>query len=142
MSSTSQERRHARIREEILESASRAFARKGFHGTSVDEVAREAGLSPSSLYRYFGGKEDLYRALVDRIAEIILAPFCDPLLPTLPFRQRSSGWSAGSWPSSGSSVSSSSPVPRAGVDGLAGWPAPRIPWGRLWPAGLRRFASS
>ncbi len=88
MSSTSQERRHARIREEILESASRAFARKGFHGTSVDEVAREAGLSPSSLYRYFGGKEDLYRALVDRIAEIILAPFCDPLLPTLPFRQR------------------------------------------------------
>lgn len=88
MSSNSQERRHARTREEILESATRAFARKGFHGTSVDEVAREAGLSPSALYRYFDGKKDLYRALVDRIAEILLAPFCDPLLPTLPFRRR------------------------------------------------------
>jgi AcrR family transcriptional regulator len=87
-SNTSQERRHARAREEILESTTRAFARKGFHGTSIDEVAQEAGLSPSSLYRYFGGKEDLYRAVVDRLAKIILGPFRDPLLPTLPFHQR------------------------------------------------------
>lgn len=86
--STTQERRHARAREEILESATRAFARKGFHGTSIDDVAREAGLSPSSLYRYFGGKDDLFRAVVDRIADIILRPFSDPLLPTLPFHQR------------------------------------------------------
>lgn len=45
-------------------------------------------MSPSSLYRYFAGKEDLYVALVANIAEVILAPFGDPLLPTLPFAQR------------------------------------------------------
>jgi len=88
MSNPTQERRYARARAEILESAARAFAKKGFHGTSVDDVAREAGMSPSSLYRYFEGKEELYRALVNNIAEVVLAPFSDPLLPTLPFCQR------------------------------------------------------
>ncbi len=88
MSKPAQERRHARAQSEILESAARAFAKKGFHGTSIDDVAREVGISPSSLYRYFKGKEALYRALVDNIAEVILAPFSDPLLPTLPFGQR------------------------------------------------------
>ncbi len=88
MSNNMQARRYARARAEILESAARAFARKGFHGTSIDDVAREAGMSPSSLYRYFDGKEALYRALVNNIAEVVLAPFGDPLLPTLPFGQR------------------------------------------------------
>ncbi|MBK6581116.1 MAG: TetR/AcrR family transcriptional regulator [Sandaracinaceae bacterium] len=88
MSNPTQERRHARARTEILESAARAFAKKGFHGTSMDDVAREVGMSPSSLYRYFEGKEVLYRAMVDNIAEVVLAPFSDPLLPTLPFDQR------------------------------------------------------
>ena len=86
--STARDRRHARAQTEILESAARAFARKGFHGTSIDDIAREAGISPSSLYRYFEGKEALYRAMVDNIAEVVLAPFDDPLLATLAFEQR------------------------------------------------------
>lgn len=88
MNNPTQERRHARARADILDSAARAFAKKGFHGTSIDDVAREVGMSPSSLYRYFDGKEALYRALVDKIAGVVLAPFSDPLLPTLPFGQR------------------------------------------------------
>ncbi|MDP1822626.1 MAG: TetR/AcrR family transcriptional regulator [Archangium sp.] len=88
MSHTTQERRSARARAEILESATRAFAKKGFHGTSIDDVAREVGMSPSSLYRYFTGKEQLFCAMVDSIAEVILAPFSDPFLATLPFMQR------------------------------------------------------
>jgi AcrR family transcriptional regulator len=88
MSNPTQERRHARARSEIIESAARAFAKKGFHGTSVDDVAREAGMSPSSLYRYFESKEALYRAMLDNIADVVLAPFADPLLPTLSFDQR------------------------------------------------------
>ncbi len=86
--STGRTRRHERARAEIVESAARAFARKGFHGTSIDDIAREAGISPSSLYRYFSGKEELYRALLDNISEVVLAPFSDPLLPTLEFEPR------------------------------------------------------
>lgn len=82
------ERRHARAKAEIVAAAARAFARHGFHGTSVDDVAREAGMSPSSLYRYFDGKEAVYRALVEEIARVLDAPFTDPLLSSLPFGKR------------------------------------------------------
>ncbi|RLB47305.1 MAG: hypothetical protein DRJ42_25695 [Deltaproteobacteria bacterium] len=86
--STGRDRRHARARAEIAESAARAFARKGFHGTSIDDLAREAGVAPSSLYRYFEGKKEIYEAVVDNIANVILAPFSDPLLSSLAFDQR------------------------------------------------------
>lgn len=85
---TGRDRRQARARVEIAEAAARAFARKGFHGTSVEDIAGEAGMSPSSLYRYFKGKEELYEAVVDHIANVVHAPFSDPLLPTLGFDQR------------------------------------------------------
>lgn len=45
-------------------------------------------MSPSSLYRYFDGKEAVYRALVEEIARVLDAPFTDPLLSSLPFGKR------------------------------------------------------
>ena len=74
--------------QKIIESAARAFAKKGFHGTSIDDIVAEAGISVSSLYRYFRGKNELYRAVVDRIANVVIEPFDDPLLPSLAFRPR------------------------------------------------------
>ena len=52
-------------RQAILAAAKRLFAADGFHGTSVSDVAREAGLPVGSLYTYFAGKEEIFRSVVD-----------------------------------------------------------------------------
>jgi AcrR family transcriptional regulator len=44
----------------------RAFARSGFAGTGLDEVAEEAGITRVLLYRHFESKQDMYRAVLDR----------------------------------------------------------------------------
>ncbi len=58
--------RSADKREEVLDIASENFLGKGFDGTSINVMAREAGISKESIYRYFGSKEDLFMAVVDR----------------------------------------------------------------------------
>lgn len=56
----------AQRREQVLEAATRAFARGGFAATGLDDVADEAGISRVILYRHFESKTDLYRAVLDR----------------------------------------------------------------------------
>jgi AcrR family transcriptional regulator len=53
-------------REQILATATEAFARAGFAATGLDEVAAAAGISRAILYRHFESKTDLYRAVLDR----------------------------------------------------------------------------
>lgn len=53
-------------RQAILEAAERAFARDGFHGTSMQAICREAGLSPGTLYLYFPSKVALIAGLCER----------------------------------------------------------------------------
>lgn len=56
-------------RRRLLDSAEAVFARSGFHGASVEEIAREAGATTGALYSNFAGKEDLFLALFEeRIA--------------------------------------------------------------------------
>jgi len=62
------EQARAETRERLIEAAERVFARRGFHGASVDEVAEEAGFSTGALYSNFAGKEDLFLALLERHA--------------------------------------------------------------------------
>lgn len=50
-------------RRQILEAAHACFAHRGFHATTMQEVAEGAGLSTGALYRYFDGKEALIEAL-------------------------------------------------------------------------------
>ena len=54
-------------REQILAAATRAFARAGFAATSLEDVAREAGITRVILYRHFESKADLYRAVLERV---------------------------------------------------------------------------
>lgn len=58
--------RRAERREQILDAATRAFARTGFAATSLDDVAAEAAITPVLLYRHFDSKAALYRAGLDR----------------------------------------------------------------------------
>jgi AcrR family transcriptional regulator len=55
----------AQRREQILEAATRAFARGGFANTGLDAVAAEAGVTPVILYRHFASKADLYREVIE-----------------------------------------------------------------------------
>jgi len=50
-------------RRQILDAAFRCFAARGFHATTMQDVAEKAGLSAGALYRYFKGKEALAEAL-------------------------------------------------------------------------------
>jgi AcrR family transcriptional regulator len=56
----------ARTRELLLEAAAETFARKGFAGASVEEIAQNAGFSTGALYSNFGGKEQLFLELLGR----------------------------------------------------------------------------
>src|SRR5262245_52395623 len=47
-------------RQRLLEAAERLFAEKGFEGTSVEEITREAGANRAAISFHFGGKEQLY----------------------------------------------------------------------------------
>ena len=44
------------------------FADKGFHGVSVDEIARRVGVSPAVLYQHFDSKDALYEAVLESLA--------------------------------------------------------------------------
>lgn len=53
-------------RQNILDAAERCFARGGFHGTSIQDICREASVSPGALYIYFDSKEALIAGLCER----------------------------------------------------------------------------
>ena len=63
------EQSRAATRERLLSAARSVFARAGFHGASVEEIASEAGFSTGALYSNFDGKEDLFLALMEREIE-------------------------------------------------------------------------
>jgi TetR/AcrR family transcriptional regulator len=53
--------------DQILDAAERLFARQGYDPTTVKEIGAEAQLNPALLYYYFGSKEELYKAVLQRI---------------------------------------------------------------------------
>jgi AcrR family transcriptional regulator len=56
-------------REQLVEIGRRLFAERGFEGTSIEEIAAQAGVSKPVVYEHFGGKEGLYAVVVDREVE-------------------------------------------------------------------------
>ena len=56
-------------RESILDAAARLFARKGVNSATMSDIAAEAGLSAGAIYRYFGSKDELLRAVFDEAVE-------------------------------------------------------------------------
>jgi AcrR family transcriptional regulator len=60
-------------RDAILDAAFRRFARYGYRRTSLGDIAEEVGLSRPALYHYFRNKEDVFRALSQRINAGVVA---------------------------------------------------------------------
>jgi AcrR family transcriptional regulator len=63
----------ATSREQLLAAASRVFARAGYHGASMSEIAAEAGFSKGALYWSFASKDELFFALLDELDERLRA---------------------------------------------------------------------
>jgi len=69
-------RRVGAKQQEILEAAARVFRLKGYDGTTLRDIAREAGLFPGSLYYHIRSKEDLLRGIVEQPIRDLL-PFVE-----------------------------------------------------------------
>lgn len=59
--------RDAGTAEAILDAAEPLFGSQGFAATTIKQIGRAAGLNPALIYYYFGSKEELYRALLNRL---------------------------------------------------------------------------
>lgn len=71
------ERRRERTRTALLDAATHVFARRGFHGASLDQIAETAGFTRGAIYKHFDGKEDLLFAAYDRVNDRMLEAFAD-----------------------------------------------------------------
>lgn len=61
--------RAARQRARILDAAERCFIARGFHAASMAHIAATAGMSAGLIYRYFGAKNEIVRAIIERHLE-------------------------------------------------------------------------
>lgn len=52
-------------RAQILEAAGQCFARDGLHGTTMQDIIRQSGLSAGAIYRYFSSKEEIIEAIAN-----------------------------------------------------------------------------
>ena len=59
-------------REEIVAAASSLFLSEGYDGASMGKIAAAAGLTPNTLYWYFGDKDELFVAVADLYLELLL----------------------------------------------------------------------
>jgi AcrR family transcriptional regulator len=57
--------RSEQTRAELIEAARAVFLRRGFHGASLDEISAEAGYTTGAVYSRFGGKDELFLAVMD-----------------------------------------------------------------------------
>lgn len=69
------DRRRELTRQALVDAATVVFARRGFRGASLDEVAETAGFTKGAIYSNFAGKEDLFFAVVERRDQERLAEF-------------------------------------------------------------------
>ena len=99
--------RRQQTREELLTAAEACFVTRGFHATSVDQVAEQAGYTKGAVYSNFAAKEDLFFAVYERRVERALTEVTPALrqgglehafdslaTATIDRRDRDDGWLA------------------------------------------------
>jgi AcrR family transcriptional regulator len=65
-------------REQLLAKALELFAKQGFAGTSLDEIASHAHVAKRTIYEQFGGKEELFAATIEQAATALISRFPIP----------------------------------------------------------------
>lgn len=64
-------KKHKALEQKIIEEAQRIFSRFGFKKTTMEDIARALFKAKSSLYHYFGSKEEIYKAVVEKEATAV-----------------------------------------------------------------------
>ena len=72
MALSEQVRKGERTRAALIRAAIDRFAAEGFHRVSLTDIARDVGVSPTAVYRYFPDKEALFEAAVNADAEALV----------------------------------------------------------------------
>ena len=75
-------------KDQILEAALRLFAERGFHGTSMPELAAAAGIAPASIYRHFPSKEALVNELYRACKQLLAARLLGAVTADAPLRDQ------------------------------------------------------
>ena len=79
----------AEARREVIErAAAEVFAERGYHGASIDEICRRAGVTPPVLYDHFTSKLELHRRLLERTRDELLLLWRDQLAGDEPAEER------------------------------------------------------
>ncbi|MGB7241727.1 MAG: TetR/AcrR family transcriptional regulator [Sulfitobacter sp.] len=68
----------------ILEAAEKEFAGHGYEGARMDKIVQRAGVSKNLAYHYFGGKEDLFLLVMERMYERMRTHHADLYIKDLP----------------------------------------------------------
>lgn len=69
------ERRRQQTRDVLIAAATEVFARRGFEGAALEEIAETAGFTRGAIYKNFADKEDLFFAVTDRFNEQVIEAF-------------------------------------------------------------------
>jgi AcrR family transcriptional regulator len=78
------ERRRQLTRDTLIDAAAVVFARRGFHGASLEEIAETAGFTRGAIYKNFTDKEELFLAVWERFNERALNEFAELLGSGMP----------------------------------------------------------
>ena len=54
-------------KQEIIEAAKKRFAKNGYSPTSMDDIAKDVGITKASLYYFFKGKEQIFAAIIEEV---------------------------------------------------------------------------
>ena len=74
-------------RDHLLDIAGKRFLASGFSAVSVDELVASAGQSKTNVYSWFGGKEGLFLATIDRLLDSMVVPLVDNGFASLPLSE-------------------------------------------------------
>src|SRR4051812_4970750 len=77
-----QERRRQHTRDLLLDAAEQVFAKRGFEGASLEEIAETAGYTRGAIYKHFGGKEELFLEANTRFNERYVQAFAELVEPS------------------------------------------------------------
>jgi len=81
-------RRRAEREDQLLESATRLFKEKGYHNTSMQDLADALDLQKGSLYYYIDSKEELLRRLLERATSFLALQIDEIYATDLPPREK------------------------------------------------------
>ncbi len=82
------EQKKKETRDRIFETSSRLFKEKGFEGTTVDEITKEAGIAKGTFFNYFPTKESLLSYFREQREEFIIGIMQDQMAREIPVREK------------------------------------------------------